>query len=193
VVRLGVMRTIDVRVEGHDVRGVHVHHGHCVVGDGEEELVVDRSVDEPEHIQLARLHLQLECVSAVRSEGTWIKSLHRAFERKKLWRLRSVILMGLNLQACATAPVCNACVIASGSTLNHSPAPLTHRTRFGCRRLPPQSHSGESSSNQQRTEYDGVLLVGLVERPSLGKMIMGKYYMLPVYLYLHGYIRFRSF
>jgi hypothetical protein len=33
-----------------------------VVGDGEEELVVERGVDEPEQVPLAGEHLQLERV-----------------------------------------------------------------------------------------------------------------------------------
>jgi hypothetical protein len=33
-----------------------------VVGYGEEELVVERSVDQPEQVPLAGLHLQLERV-----------------------------------------------------------------------------------------------------------------------------------
>jgi hypothetical protein len=59
VVRPGVMRTLSVS-KGLHVGGVHVHHGERVVGDGDEELVVERSVDEAEHVQLARLHLQPE-------------------------------------------------------------------------------------------------------------------------------------
>ena len=52
----------DVRVERLHVGGVHVDDGERVVGDGEEELVVERGVDEPEQVPLAGEHLQLERV-----------------------------------------------------------------------------------------------------------------------------------
>jgi len=51
-----------VHGEGLDVERVDVDDGERVVGDGEEELVVECGVDEPEHVRLAGLHLQLERV-----------------------------------------------------------------------------------------------------------------------------------
>jgi hypothetical protein len=52
----------DVRAERLDVGGVDVDDGERVVGDGEEELVVERGVDETEQVPFAGQHLQLERV-----------------------------------------------------------------------------------------------------------------------------------
>ena len=60
----GLPRRDDERVHGEwlDVVGVRLDDGERVVGDGEEELVVERGVDEPEQVPLAGQHLQLERV-----------------------------------------------------------------------------------------------------------------------------------
>ena len=48
--------------DGLDVDRVDVDDGEWVAGDGEEELVIERSVDDAEHVRLPGLHLQLERV-----------------------------------------------------------------------------------------------------------------------------------
>lgn len=45
-----------------DVDSVNVDDGESVVGDAEEELVVERSVDYAKEVCFSRLHLQLECI-----------------------------------------------------------------------------------------------------------------------------------
>jgi hypothetical protein len=46
-----------------------------VVGDAEEELVVERRVDEPEHVRPPGLHLQLVRVCHTRRETNPLQSI----------------------------------------------------------------------------------------------------------------------
>ena len=69
--------------EGLDVDGVDLNDGERVVGDGEKELVVERRVDEAEHVRLPWLHLQLErvCGRSIRAcHSTCMHAGHRQCE-----------------------------------------------------------------------------------------------------------------
>lgn len=52
----------NIRVKRLDIGSIDINDSQRVVGDREEELVVERGVDQPEQVPLAGLHLQLECV-----------------------------------------------------------------------------------------------------------------------------------